>query len=121
MHSYECSFSIPEEEMTRKAPDAILPKPKLLHHIVEDFLTSWDAPTSHVLPLRRFLEGVVGSDLREYFSEVCLKIALTHEDVPYSCQQHFMQGQGLVPTYSLQELAQQFGLLAWLSYKWIIH
>ncbi|KAK3091462.1 hypothetical protein FSP39_019980 [Pinctada imbricata] len=42
-----------EKEMNTKPSGVALPRPKLLHHIVEDFLTSWDGPLSHLLPLRR--------------------------------------------------------------------
>ncbi|KAK3090905.1 hypothetical protein FSP39_015622 [Pinctada imbricata] len=91
-----------EEDMRRATPGDVLPRPTLLHHIVEDFLALWDAPNSHILPLRRFLEGAVGKDLREVFAEICLGLALTHEALPHSCKEHFMQGQGLMPTYYLR-------------------
>jgi hypothetical protein len=97
--------------MRRKPLRDVLPPPKLLHHIVEDFLTSWDGWTSHILPLRRFLEEVLDRDLRSYFADHCMKLALTHTDVPLSCQMDFMEGQGLVPTYSLAQLAKDSKLL----------
>jgi len=63
-----------------------LPRPDKLHHIVEDFLTSWTAPLSHVLPLQRFLGAVVGRDLRAYFAESCMIASLTHARLPSSCE-----------------------------------
>lgn len=97
--------------MRKKPLRDALPSPKLLHHIVEDFLTSWDGWTSHILPLRRFLEEALDRDLRSYFADNCMKLALTCTDVPLSCQMDFMEGQGLVPTYSLAQLAKDSKLL----------
>lgn len=45
-----------------------LPRPKALHHMIEDFLTEWDGPISHVQPLRRFLEHCVQTDLRTFYA-----------------------------------------------------
>lgn len=100
-----------EQDMKNKSIKDLLPHPRLLHHIVEDFLTSWDGWTSHLLPLRRFLEEVLDKDLRSYFAETCMKLALTHTNVPLSCQMDFMEGQGLVPAYSLAQLAKDSKLL----------
>jgi hypothetical protein len=72
-----------------------LPRPARLHHIVEDFLTTWDAPLSHILPLRRFLDAVLDEDVRSYFADSCLTAALTHFDLPLACRSQFLQGQGL--------------------------
>ncbi|CAB3382387.1 Hypothetical predicted protein [Cloeon dipterum] len=41
----------------------LLPRPDKTHHVLEDFLTQWTAPTAHVLPLRRFLQSCLGRDL----------------------------------------------------------
>ena len=73
-----------------------LPRPTSMHHIVEDFLTTWDGPISHILPLRRFLENVFSNDMRERFAESCLEIALTHKTSPYHCNEFYMKGEGLV-------------------------
>lgn len=100
-----------EQDMKNKSIKDLLPHPRLLHHIVEDFLTSWDGWTSHLLPLRRFLEEVLDQDLRSYFAETCMKLALTHTNVPLSCQMDFIEGQGLVPAYSLAQLAKDSKLL----------
>lgn len=45
-----------------------LPRPKAIHHMVEDFLAEWDAPISHIQPLRRFLEHCVQTDLRAFYA-----------------------------------------------------
>jgi len=82
------------QEMASHGPRA-LPRPDRLHHIVEDFLTLWTAPLSHVLPLQRFLSDVLSRDVRSYFGDSCLVAALTHGRLPESCQQHFIDGQGL--------------------------
>lgn len=74
----------------------ILPRPDRVHHIVEDFLTLWDGAVSHVLPLRRFLEYCIDSDLRNFFSEECLLYSLTSQRAPLSCQNHFLKGQDIV-------------------------
>ncbi|XP_065194035.1 FAD-dependent oxidoreductase domain-containing protein 2-like [Sycon ciliatum] len=73
-----------------------LPLPDHLLHLVEDFLTSWDAPVSHMLPLRRFLEEVTGMDLRSFFAETCFKYALTYSDLPKFCEQQYMQGRSVL-------------------------
>ena len=35
------------------------------------------APNSHILPLRRFIENVVQSDLRSFFASTCFKVSCT--------------------------------------------
>lgn len=45
-----------------------LPRPKAIHHMVEDFLTEWESPLSHIQPLRRFLEHCVQTDLRTFYA-----------------------------------------------------
>ena len=35
------------------------------------------APSSHILPLRRFIENVVDSDLRSFFASSCFKVSST--------------------------------------------
>jgi len=75
--------------MKARAPWETLPRPDRLHHTVEDFLTHWDMPYSHVLPLRRFLEHCTGRDLRQFFAEDCLRMAFTHSVLPESCRRQF--------------------------------
>lgn len=57
-----------EREMRLHPPDWPLPRPDAIHHIVEDFLTDWTAPNAHILPLRRFLENCLSTDLRNFFA-----------------------------------------------------
>lgn len=45
-----------------------LPRPKAIHHSIEDFLAEWDAPVSHIQPLRRFLEHCIQTDLRAFYA-----------------------------------------------------
>lgn len=45
-----------------------LPRPEKVHHVVEDFLTDWTAPSAHLLPLRRFLENCLQTDLRAFYA-----------------------------------------------------
>lgn len=85
-----------EKQMKNKERKEHLPRPTSMHHIVEDFLTTWDGPVSHILPLRRFLENIYGTDLRERFAESCLEIALTHKTLPHHCNETFMKGEGLM-------------------------
>lgn len=82
--------------MQSRPPDWPLPRPDRLHHVVEDFLTSWDGPQTHILPLRRFLETSTGKDMRHFYAEDCLQMALTHQNVPEACQQHYVTGKGLL-------------------------
>ena len=84
-----------EAEMRGRRSHEVLPRPTRLHHTVEDFLTTWDAPNSHILPLRRFVESTVNHDLRSFFADTCLLLALTYTDVPLSCRRHYLAGQGL--------------------------
>ncbi|XP_028395270.1 FAD-dependent oxidoreductase domain-containing protein 2-like [Dendronephthya gigantea] len=88
-----------------------LPKPDRIHHIVEDFLTNWMAPSSHIIPLRRFLENVSRKDLRNFFAQSCFKLAMTHSSVPLSCQDQYLKGSGLLGAQNLISLAQSKDLL----------
>ncbi|KAK3596169.1 hypothetical protein CHS0354_020627 [Potamilus streckersoni] len=84
-----------EKDMKHKAKKQHLPTPKAIHHIVEDFLTTWNAPNSHILPLRRFLENVLDTDMRHFHWETCMEYALTRTTVPLTCQEFFLKGQGM--------------------------
>lgn len=90
--------------------DEILPRPTLMHHIVEDFLTTWNAPLSHVLPFRRFIENIIHTDVRQFFAEECLEMALTYASVPRTCEQ-FLAGQGIMGTKDLTTQAKLAGLI----------
>ncbi|XP_013925714.1 PREDICTED: FAD-dependent oxidoreductase domain-containing protein 2 [Thamnophis sirtalis] len=91
-----------EREMRLCPPDWPLPRPDAIHHIVEDFLTDWTAPNAHVLPLRRFLENCLETDLRRFYAESCFLFAFTHLRLPPFCQQEYMKKQGLVGSEKLQ-------------------
>jgi len=83
------------EAMKSRGSWEILPRPDALHHMVEDFVTLWTAPISHILPLQRFLSAVLGQDLRSYFADSCMVAALTHAVLPEACQQQLVDGHGL--------------------------
>lgn len=103
--------TIPTEfQMQRLMKEEILPRPKLMHHIVEDFLTLWDGPVSHILPLRRFLESALGQDMRNFFSESCLEMALTRVSTPVFCES-YLAGQGLTGSLALHTHAREAGLM----------
>ncbi|XP_058164732.1 FAD-dependent oxidoreductase domain-containing protein 2 isoform X2 [Dasypus novemcinctus] len=57
-----------EQEVRFRPADWPLPWPTAIHHIVEDFLTDWTAPVGHILPLRRFLENCLDTDLRSFYA-----------------------------------------------------
>ncbi|XP_025973743.1 FAD-dependent oxidoreductase domain-containing protein 2 isoform X2 [Dromaius novaehollandiae] len=100
-----------EREMRLRSPDWSLPRPDAIHHIVEDFLTDWTAPNAHILPLRRFLENCLGTDLRNFFAESCFLFAFTRQKLPPFCQQGYVRMQGLVGSKRLQRHAVDAGLL----------
>ena len=79
--------------------------------MVEDFLTTWDAPTSHILPLRRFLENVIDNDLRHFFAEDCFKMAMVFEEIPTTCDEYLSKGSALTGTDELLYEAYNSGLV----------
>ncbi|MEQ2164350.1 FAD-dependent oxidoreductase domain-containing protein 2, partial [Goodea atripinnis] len=88
--------SLPTEQDMKMRPRGWpLPRPKAIHHMVEDFLTEWDGPLSHIQPLRRFLEHCVQTDLRAFSAETCFHSALTHHKPPLFCQQGYLNQQGV--------------------------
>ncbi|KAI0232319.1 FAD-dependent oxidoreductase domain-containing protein 2 [Lamellibrachia satsuma] len=89
------------EQMKARTKYEILPRPDHKHHIVEDFLTLWDGPVSHILPLRRFLETVTHRDLRNFYADDCFEMAMLHQTVPLYCQQHYLKGAGIHKTEPL--------------------
>ncbi|XP_042849106.1 FAD-dependent oxidoreductase domain-containing protein 2 isoform X3 [Panthera tigris] len=95
-------FRYTEQEVRFRPADWALPRPTAIHHIVEDFLTDWTAPVGHILPLRRFLENCLDTDLRSFYAESCFLFALTHQKLPPFCQQGYLRTQGLVGTESLR-------------------
>lgn len=100
-----------EQEMRLCPPDWPLPRPAAIHHIVEDFLTDWTAPNAHVLPLRRFLENCLGTDLRRFYAESCFLFALIRRKLPPFCQQGYMRKQGLMGNERLRRHGVEAGLL----------
>ncbi|NXQ99060.1 FXRD2 protein, partial [Sagittarius serpentarius] len=100
-----------EREMRVRPPDWPLPRPDAVHHIVEDFLTDWTAPNAHILPLRRFLENCLGTDLRNFFAESCFLFAFTRQKLPPFCGQGYVRMQGLVGSERLRRHAVEAGLL----------
>lgn len=97
--------------MTFRPAEWPLPRPTAIHHIVEDFLTDWTAPVGHILPLRRFLENCLDTDLRSFYAESCFLFALTRQKLPPFCQQGYLRMQGLVGTESLWRHGVESGLL----------
>ncbi|XP_027729225.1 FAD-dependent oxidoreductase domain-containing protein 2 [Vombatus ursinus] len=100
-----------EKEMASRAPGWPLPRPVAIHHIVEDFLTDWTAPMAHILPLRRFLENCLNSDLRSFYAESCFLFALTRQKLPPFCQHGYMNMQGLVANERLRRHGIESGLM----------
>ncbi|XP_039102096.1 FAD-dependent oxidoreductase domain-containing protein 2 [Hyaena hyaena] len=99
-----------EQEVRFRPANWPLPRPTAIHHIVEDFLTDWTAPVGHILPLRRFLENCLDTDLRSFYAESCFLFALTHQKLPPFCQQGYLRTQGLVGTESLRRRGAERGL-----------
>ncbi|CAI5786092.1 FAD-dependent oxidoreductase domain-containing protein 2 [Podarcis lilfordi] len=100
-----------EREMRLCPPDWPLPRPDAIHHIVEDFLTDWTAPNAHILPLRRFLENCLETDLRRFYAESCFLFALTRQKLPPFCQQGYMRMQGLMGNERLSRHGVEAGVL----------
>ncbi|XP_006865345.1 PREDICTED: FAD-dependent oxidoreductase domain-containing protein 2 [Chrysochloris asiatica] len=100
-----------EQEVRFRPADWLLPRPTAIHHIVEDFLTEWTAPVGHILPLRRFLENCLDTDLRNFYAESCFLFALTRQKLPPSCQQGYLRMRGLVGTEHLRRHGVESGLL----------
>lgn len=102
LHPVLYFYKEPPTALPKETKSVVLPRPHRLHHVVEDFLTLWTAPTSHILPLRRFIETVVGGDLRSFFASTCFKIMMTHKTAPISCRNHYTQGRMLPVPKMLQ-------------------
>ncbi|KAJ8251292.1 hypothetical protein GJAV_G00219770 [Gymnothorax javanicus] len=89
--------ALPSEHDMRHRPSGwVLPRPAAIHHMIEDFLTRWDAPISHIQPLRRFLEHCLQTDLRTFYAESCFHFSLTHLRPPPFCHQGYARKQGLI-------------------------
>ncbi|XP_067933948.1 FAD-dependent oxidoreductase domain-containing protein 2-like [Watersipora subatra] len=92
---YYYKTSPTEDDLDSLTYPDILPNPDRLHHIVEDFLTDFDARKSHILPLRRYLETCLGTDLRHHFQDECFELALAHKTLPLDCEERYMANMGL--------------------------
>lgn len=98
------------KDMARRFSWENLPRPTAIHHIVEDFLTKWDAPISHIQPFRMFLENILSTDLRYFAGEECLVLSLTHSRIPFMCSKQFLEGQALLidaTLYAKQIVSQE--------------
>uniref|UniRef100_H2YH93 FAD-dependent oxidoreductase domain-containing protein 2 n=1 Tax=Ciona savignyi TaxID=51511 RepID=H2YH93_CIOSA len=82
---YYYNHLITDQMFIGKHKDWILPVPDRILHIVEDFVTKFDAPNPHVLMLRRFLEDNLGVDLRHWFAEYCFMFSLLDANLPIGC------------------------------------
>ncbi|XP_028726894.1 FAD-dependent oxidoreductase domain-containing protein 2 [Peromyscus leucopus] len=100
-----------EQDMRFRPAQWPLPRPVAIHHIVEDFLTDWTAPVGHILPLRRFLENCLDTDLRSFYAESCFLFTLTRQRLPPFCQQGYLKMQGLSITKSLRQHGVESRLL----------
>ncbi|KAL2775663.1 FAD-dependent oxidoreductase domain-containing protein 2 isoform 2 precursor, partial [Daubentonia madagascariensis] len=100
-----------EQEVRFRPAHWPLPRPVAIHHIVEDFLTDWTAPVGHILPLRRFLENCLDTDLRSFYAESCFLFTLTRQKLPPFCQQGYLRMQGLASTESLRRHGVESRLL----------
>ncbi|XP_066917263.1 FAD-dependent oxidoreductase domain-containing protein 2-like [Clytia hemisphaerica] len=80
-----------------KFPEALkLPRPNRLHHMVEDFLTEWVTPYTHIMPLRWFLENVFEDDLRNFYAESCFEFAMTGMEAPLQCREEYLNGGSIL-------------------------
>ncbi|KAM8952479.1 FAD-dependent oxidoreductase domain-containing protein 2 [Pelodytes ibericus] len=100
-----------EQQMKLRPENWPIPRPDRIHHVVEDFLTDWTRPNSHILPLRRFLENCLQTDLRAFFAESCFLFAFSHQKLPIFCQQGYLQNQGLVGTGHLRKPPKGAGIM----------
>ncbi|XP_037649274.1 FAD-dependent oxidoreductase domain-containing protein 2-like [Sebastes umbrosus] len=100
-----------EEEMKLRPHGWPLPRPKAIHHMVEDFLAEWEAPISHIQPLQHFLENCVQTDLRAHYAETCFRSSLTQRNPPLFCQQGYLKQQGVAHNSQLWQHINKAGLM----------
>ncbi|KAL2101052.1 hypothetical protein ACEWY4_002813 [Coilia grayii] len=104
--------TLPSERDMRLRPAGWpLPRPRAVHHVIEDFLTEWDQPISHSQPLRRFLEHCFQTDLRAFYAESCFRFSLTRQKPPLFCRQGYLKKQGIVGNRQLWQHARDAGLM----------
>lgn len=92
-----------KEQMVNRPTKDILPRPTTLHHMVEDFLTHWDSPIAHIIPLRHFLGNITGADLRLRFSQQCFQAGLLYTQPSVACADFFLKEQGLTASPRMQK------------------
>ena len=96
--------------MKSRSKKQVLPRPTALHHIVEDFLTLWDAPQSHISPLRHFLDHITDTDLCSRFAQHCFLEALLNSQPSVVCTDQYLQGQGMTATPDMVAVARESGM-----------
>ncbi|XP_074647210.1 FAD-dependent oxidoreductase domain-containing protein 2-like [Tubulanus polymorphus] len=99
-----------EEDMKNRAKKQTLPTPDREHHILEDFLTKWTGQEEHLVPLRRFFEYAMNTDLREFFGESCMTLLMTGENLPAGCMP-YIRGNGLIGESEEVTFAKNAGML----------
>lgn len=82
-------------DMASRPSGWFLPRPVRIHHMVEDFLTTWQSAQAHILPLRRFFEACMQADLRNFDMDDCFYLSLTHRHLPVTCSHWDLHGQGV--------------------------
>nr|XP_006816535.1 PREDICTED: FAD-dependent oxidoreductase domain-containing protein 2-like [Saccoglossus kowalevskii] len=85
--------ALPSKKAMSQSParTMVLPRPRKIHHIVEDFLTDFTAPQSHILLLRRFLESCLQTDLRNLYDSQCFSMAMTSKSLSSMCRDYDYQ------------------------------
>jgi hypothetical protein len=75
---YEAGNSWEEEpeDPDREPSPFLAPYPDALHHLSENFLTVFHQTHNQVMPLRKFLDHITASDLRQRFGQVSIMHSL---------------------------------------------
>ena len=114
LYHYTEIFSV--SEYIKRPEKWVLPVPQRIHHIVEDFTTKFDAHSTHILAVRRFLEVITGTDLRNFFAKQCLILALSSTTLPLSCRKI----PNHLPSSNLVEASQEMGdVIKTFSYQYL--
>lgn len=103
--------------MQSKSKNETLPRPDYIHHIVEDFYTSWQKSQTHILPLRRFFEKVLSVDLRTFYTKSCFLVSMTKDKTSQHCKQSYLQNRGLYGTKELKLSSMYRGLILTIQRK----
>ena len=91
LYHYNVPFT--HKQYLAKPRNFILPLPDRIHHIIEDFTTKFDAHATHILSLRHFISACIGQDLRFYYADQCMMLAMTRRTLPIGCR-HFESEPG---------------------------